>query len=228
MSAFARTVLVVEDDALLRELLASALGQRGFNVTVAASASQAREVFRATDPDGLLLDVDLGSGPNGFDLADTLLADAPGAGVVFLTALPDARFAGRARDDLPAGVAYLRKSAVHDIDLLASTLDAAMRGVVDASMRHDRDTERPFAELTRRQIEVLGHVAIGRTNAQIANIRGTNVKAVEETVTRAFAALGIQSETDGNLRVAAVRRLLETIGRPPTPPAPSRTEARRS
>lgn len=92
-----------------------------------------------------------------------------------------------------------------------------MKGSVDASMRHDRDDRRPFAELTRRQIEVLGHVAMGRTNAQIAAIRGTTVKTVEETVTRAFAALGVQAETDGNVRVAAVRRLLETIGASPTP-----------
>jgi DNA-binding NarL/FixJ family response regulator len=217
VTAFPRTVLVVEDDALLRELLASALSQRGFTVDTAASASEAREVFHATDPDGMLLDVDLGSGPNGFDLADTLLADAPGVGVVFLTALPDPRFVGRSRDELPPGIAYLRKSAVHDIDRLVATLDAAMKGSVDASMRHDRDDRRPFAELTRRQIEVLGHVAMGRTNAQIAAIRGTTVKAVEETVTRAFAALGVQAETDGNVRVAAVRRLLETIGPRPTP-----------
>jgi DNA-binding NarL/FixJ family response regulator len=212
MTGFPRTVLVVEDDALLRELLVSALGQRNFTVVAAASATEARDVFRATDPDGLLLDVDLGSGPNGFDLADSLLADAPSVGLVFLTALPDPRFAGRARDELPPGVAYLRKSAVYDIDILVATLDAAMRGSVNSTMRHDRDATRPFAELTRRQIEILSHVALGRTNAQIANIRGTTVKAVEETVTRVFAALGIQAETEGNLRVAAVRRLLETIG----------------
>ena len=217
MRAFPRTVLVVEDDALLRELLASALRQRGFTAVTAASASEARAVFRATDPDGMLLDVDLGPGPNGFDLADALLADAPGAGVVFLTALPDARFVGRGRDELPPGVAYLRKSSVHDIDGLVATLDAAMKGSVDTSMRHDRDDRRPFAELTRRQIEVLGHVAMGRTNAQIAAIRGTTVKAVEETVTRAFAALGLRSETAGNLRVVAVRRLLEELGPRLTP-----------
>lgn len=215
LTAFARTVLVVEDDALLCELLASALEQRNFEVITASSASEGRSLFHSANPDGLLLDVDLGPGPTGFDLAETLLANAPGVGVVFLTALPDPRFAGRARDELPSGIAYLRKSAVHDIDLLVTTLDAAMKGSVDTSMRHDRDSERPFADLTRCQIDVLGHVAMGRTNAQIADIRGTSVKAVEETITRAFAALGIQAETDGNLRVSAVRRLFETIGARP-------------
>lgn len=215
--SFPRTVLVVEDDPLLRELLVAALQQRSFGVVAAASAAEAREMFHANDPDGMLLDVDLGTGPNGFDLAETLLTAAPGAGVVFLTNLPDPRFAGRSGNELPAGIAYLRKSAVHDIDLLVRTLDAAMRGQVDASMRHDRQADRPFAELTRRQIEVLNLVATGRTNAQIAEARGTSVKAVEETITRAFTAMGIQAKTDGNLRVTAVRQLLDIIARPLTP-----------
>lgn len=223
---FPRTILVVEDDALLRELLVSALERHGFTVVSAANAVDAQHAFHTADPDGMLLDVDLGPGPNGFDLAEVLLAAAPGSGVVFLTHLPDARFAGRSARDLPAGIAYLRKSAVHDVDLLVDTLDAAMRGRVDASMRHDRSTDRPFADLTRRQIEVLNLVAMGHTNAQIARRRGTAVKAVEETVTRTFAALGMASELDGNLRVAAVRRLLETIGRP-LPPTSSDRPAER-
>lgn len=212
--AWRRSVLVVEDDALLRGLLGSALERRGFDVTMAGTPADALRAFHEWDPDGLLLDVDLGPGPNGFDLAEAMLADAPGAGVVFLTHLPDARFAGRDRGDLPAGVGYLRKSAVHDIDVVVSTLDAAMRGAVDSSMRHDRDANRPFATLTRRQIELLNLVALGHTNAQIAEIRSTAVKAVEETVTRVFAAMGISPDTDGNLRVTAVRRLLGTIVRP--------------
>lgn len=218
MSEFPRTVLVVEDDALLRALISAALRGRGFIVVSAGSAAEGMKLFETTDPDGLLLDIDLGPGPNGFDLAEAMLAAAPGAGVVFLTHQPDPRFVGRGRNEVPTGVAYLRKSAVHDLDLLATTLDAAMRGSVDDSMRHDRDPDRPLAALTRRQIEVLTLVALGHTNAQIADIRGTTIKAVEETVTRGFAALGLRSETDGNLRVAAAGRLFETSGRPVPPP----------
>jgi DNA-binding response OmpR family regulator len=62
-----RLVLVVEDDDLLRELIATALEVRGYAVQTAASISEAKRIFHATDPDGLVLDVDLGPGPNGFD-----------------------------------------------------------------------------------------------------------------------------------------------------------------
>lgn len=223
-SGYRRLVLVVEDEPLLRELIGNALERRGFEVVTAGSPSEARRAFRATDPDGVVMDVDLGPGPNGFDLAEALLAASAGVGIVFLTNLPDPRFAGRAGNDLPRGVAYLRKSGVHEIDRLAEALDAAMRGAVAGAMRHDRDPARPFASLTRRQIEVLRLVALGNTNAQIAEILGITTRSVGETVTRAFAALGVDGAPEENLRVAAARRFVRAAGSPMQLPEPgSRT-----
>lgn len=212
--AHRRSVLIVEDEPLLRELLGSALERREFEVVTAGSPSEARRAFRALDPDGIVMDVDLGPGPNGFDLAESLLAEETGAAVVFLTNLPDARFAGRAADDLPPGIAYLRKSAVHDIDLLARTLDATMRGAVDAQIRHDRDPARPLSGLTHRQIEVLRLLALGYTNARIAETRGTTEKAVEKTIARAMTVLGADAGADQNVRVALARQYAGLAGEP--------------
>lgn len=203
-----RSLLVVEDEPLLRELVALALESQGFTVYTAATAADARRVFRRADPDGLVLDIDLGAGPNGFDLADVLRREAPHVAIVFLTNLPDPRFAGRDPDGVPSGVAYLRKSALADVDTLVSAIDGALRGATVPGSRHDRDPLRPLADLTRKQIEVLGMVAQGCTNAQIAQSRGVSLKAVEEAIGRMFHALGLSPETDGNLRVAAVRRYL--------------------
>ena len=52
-----RLVLVVEDDDLLRELIATALEVRGYAVQTAATIVEAKRLFHATDPDGLVLDV---------------------------------------------------------------------------------------------------------------------------------------------------------------------------
>jgi DNA-binding NarL/FixJ family response regulator len=213
-TGFARSVLVVEDEPLLRELIVSALEGRGFEVVAAGSASDGVRAFRALDPDGVVIDIDLGPGPNGFDLAERFLSAETGVAVVFLTDLPDPRFAGRAPGELPPGIAYLRKGAVHEIDVLVRTLDATMRGEVGEGMRHDRDPERPLASLTRHQVEALRLVALGRTNAQIAEQRGTTVKAVERVVARAFQAAGGDPELDGNLRVDAARRFIRTSGNP--------------
>lgn len=212
-----RSVLIVEDDALLRELLAVALERHGFIVETAASAADAKRSFSRGDHDAVVLDISLGPGPNGFDLADALRAQAPHLAVVFLTNLPDSRFAERDPRGLPSGVAYLRKSSLSDVDALIEALDSTLRGRESGVLRQDSDPTRPMGGLTRKQIAVLRLAASGMSNQQIADNRGVSVKAVEDTISRASKVLNIDTTEEGNLRVAAVRRFLAvTGGTPPT------------
>jgi len=64
-----RVILVVEDNDLLRGLISNAISERGFVVHSAADVTEAKRLLRDYDPDGVVLDVDLGLGLNGFDLA---------------------------------------------------------------------------------------------------------------------------------------------------------------
>ncbi|MFZ4486440.1 MAG: response regulator [Candidatus Nanopelagicales bacterium] len=209
-----RSLLVVEDNALLRELLASALEARDFVVHTAASIADAKRCVARFDPDGAILDIELGPGPNGFDFADMLHEVSPHTAIVFLTNLPDPRFADRGADGLPTGFAYLRKTALSNIDSLVEALDDAMRGRDLRRHRHDQDKGRPLAALTQKQIDVMYLAADGKTNAQIAADREISIKAVEDILSRAASALGIDAAQDGNVRVAAVRKFLEGIGAP--------------
>jgi len=211
---YRRSILVIEDEALLRELIVTALEARGLEVVAAGTAADAARAFRSLDPDGIVMDIDLGIGPNGFDLAERFLAEETGVAIVFLTNLPDPRFAGRTPDDLPPGIAYLRKGAVREIDVLVEALDSAMRGTVDGRMRHDLDPGRPLASMNRRQVEILRLVALGKTNAQIAELRGTTIKPVERAIARAFAAAGLDEGSEGNLRVEGARRFMRLSGHP--------------
>ena len=208
----ARIVLVVEDDALLRELIATALEVRGYTVQTAGDISEAKRILRSVDPDGVVLDIDLGQGPTGFDFAQIVSKEAPGTGIVFLTQLPDPRFAPTDEHGMPTGIAYLRKSALADLNVLYDALNVAMRGQVTKAHRHDLDVERPFAKLTTKQIEVLKLMAQGNSNAQIATARGTSLKATEDAIRRACAAIGIDGRSDGNTRAKAVAQYLSVVG----------------
>lgn len=203
-----RLILLVEDEPLLRELLAVSLETRGFQVVTAATAADGRRAFQRFDPDGLVLDIDLGAGPNGFDLAHSLRKQSPHLAIVFLTNMPDPRFSGRTSESLPAGIAYLRKSALADITALVDALDHVLKGLSVDRFRHDLDSSRPLDALTRKQMEVLRLVAEGDTNAQIAAKRGISLKAVEETLSRIFHALQLDAEGHGNSRVVATRLYL--------------------
>jgi DNA-binding NarL/FixJ family response regulator len=209
----ARHVVVVEDESLLRDLIAQSLEQVGFVVSTAANAADAKRACLAADPDAVVVDVELGPGPNGFDFAMALSQTSPDVGIVFLTNLPDSRFVNVDPKALPKRVAYLRKSQLVDSGELVSALDAVLRDRIDTKLRHDLDAARPMAELSKKQISVLQLLAIGYSNTQIADKRGTSVRAVEGIVSRIFQALGIDVQAEGNARVEAARKFLQASGK---------------
>ncbi len=209
-----RSVLIVEDDRLTLSLLAETLIQAGFVVGAAANASEARRLWSSMDADAVVLDVDLGPGINGFDLADAFRAQEPHLAVLFLSNLPDARFAGRNPASLPADAGYVRKDQLADSKALVLALDAVLRGSVRDVPHHDRDPKRPMAGHSHTQIEVLRMVALGMSNQQIAAERGTTVKAVHNVITRAMLLIGDGAAEEGSARVVAAREFIRAAGLP--------------
>ncbi len=89
-------ILVVDDDARLRSLLARYLAEHGFRVTAAESAAEAREKLSFLKPDLVILDVMM-PGESGLSLDESLHRDrAQRIPVLLLTArgAPDDRVAG--------------------------------------------------------------------------------------------------------------------------------------
>ena len=80
----ARTILVVEDDATLRETLVDALEVEGFRVVSAADGSAAVTRFRADKPDLILLDLMLPE-MSGIEVCRIIRAES-GVPIVMLTA----------------------------------------------------------------------------------------------------------------------------------------------
>lgn len=71
-------VLVVEDEILIRVLIADELRAEGFSVVEAATADEALSYFQAgVQVDLVLSDVELPGGQNGVDLIKRLRAEAP-------------------------------------------------------------------------------------------------------------------------------------------------------
>ncbi|CAB4632116.1 unannotated protein [freshwater metagenome] len=208
----ARTIVVVENESLLRDLIARSLESAGFSVSTAANAADAKRAVKAADPDVCVVDIELGSGPNGFDFADYLGREAPDVGVVFLTNLPDPRFADRDAKTVKQNQAYLRKSQMVDSKELVGAVNAVLKEEQVDDFRHDRSSKRPLASLSKRQLTVLKLVAEGLSNAQIAQARGTTVRAVEGMVSRIFQSLGVDSQSEGNARVEVTKLYLIASG----------------
>lgn len=209
---FKRHVVVVENEALLRDLIGQALESNGYQVSTAANTADAKRACELNDPDVVVLDIELGPGPNGFDFAEYLHRTDPEIGIVFLTDLPDPRFAPHGPLGMNKRAAYLRKAQLVNVQELLDAIDAVLREAVGVRHRHDLDSTRPLAVLSRKQIEVLHSLANGHSNAQIAEVRGTSIRAVEGMISRIFEALEIDPGAEGNARVEAARAYLRATG----------------
>ena len=209
-----RKVLVVEDDSLLRSLISEVLSGSGFSVSSAANAVEARNLISTFDPDVALLDIELGAGPSGLDLGEFIKSQAPHIAIIFLTHLPDPRFAGVDSGSIPKKSAYIRKELISKPGLLLEIVESVLRDETGKNMRHDLDPQRPFAGLSKSQIAVLRSVALGLSNYEIATQRDTSVRAVENLIRRTLSAAGIEGDSTVNTRTAAARAYIEAAGFP--------------
>jgi len=79
-------VVVVEDEPLILEMVQEALEEAGFEVLSATSSRSAEEKIGAADEIvGLITDVRLGRGPDGWELARAVRTARPGLPVVYMT-----------------------------------------------------------------------------------------------------------------------------------------------
>jgi DNA-binding NarL/FixJ family response regulator len=209
---FARRVLVVEDQSLLRDLLVAACAQRGFHARGAATAIEATIAVSDFDPDIVVLDIDLGDGASGADLGHVLEHRRPDIALLYLTRFADVRAAGHPHTP-GASVGYLRKDSISSTDDFLSHVETMLR-ISGSGRRDDLDPHRPLAELSDAQLDVLRLASLGLSNKGIAEVRRTSESAVEAHLTAIFRLLGISPSTTMNQRATAVRHFMEVAGRP--------------
>ncbi|CAB4660473.1 MAG: response regulator [Actinobacteria bacterium] len=206
-------IIIVEDDAFTRTTLAEALKHSGLNIV--AAVGTAREAIAAQSelsPDAAVLDLDLGVGPTGIDVAHAFRANNPDIGIVMLTSFRDPRLANPNLPPLPPGAIFLNKRELESVAALAIQITAVL---VNPHTRRlmpwaKRST---FTGLSSTQIEIMRAVADGFTTNEIAKQRGVTEQAVEKTVARICANLNIPKSSDKNQRVQIVRAFFHGAGR---------------
>ena len=200
---------MVEDNRFLLDIVTRSLNTPGFQSFGASTAQDAWELFERVDPDAVVLDIELGGGANGLDLGAEMMEKSPGIGVVFLTELAHPRISRPDWTDLPPGAGFLTKSRLTSLDDLLDAIEAVLSVRATTPPRHDKKEAALWDDLSKAQIEVLGLIARGMSNTDIAQHRGTQVRAVEALISRTFDQIGGHTPgTEGNRRVLAARTFL--------------------
>src|SRR3954452_10665191 len=194
-------VVFAEDNYLVREGTAALL-----------------EAVATEAPDAILTDIRMPptNSTEGIEAAKRIRAEHPGIGVVVLSQFADEAYVYDLLKDGAAGLGYLLKERVADLDEVVRALQEVSRGgsVLDPKVveslvaAKDRLPHSPLAQLTDREREVLSLMAQGMNNASIAKTLFLTDRAVEKHINSMFHKLGLTEEPDVHRRVMAVLAFL--------------------
>jgi DNA-binding NarL/FixJ family response regulator len=210
-------VAVGEDDVLLREGIARILADAGIDVV--AQSGDADDLLHrslAYRPDVAVVDLRMPPrhDDDGLVAALELRRRLPGTGVLILSQYCEPAIALALIGDHPAGVGYLLKERVGDVDSFTGAIAQVAAGgtVLDPEVVSRMLGRRAPADrlhpLTARERDVLAAMAEGKSNAGVADALFVSQAAVEKHVTSIFRKLGIPAASSEHRRVHAVLMFL--------------------
>ncbi len=208
-------VLLVDDDPFTRVTLVSTLRALGCTVVGdAESVSAGLRLSRVVQADVAVVDLDLGEGPTGIDLARRLRHDNPALAIVMLSTYEEPRLMGHNQPALPAGTVYLVKRTITDPEILGRALHLAMNpsAHTDASRLTSATVGSTLASLSDQQIEIMRLIAAGLTNAEIARRRVINERSVEKAISRLAKYFDLPATKETNQRVLISQMYFQLTG----------------
>jgi DNA-binding NarL/FixJ family response regulator len=210
-------IVIAEDLAILRDGLAQLLALRGHEVVGAGDAAELERAVAARRPDVAVIDIRMPPThtDEGLRAALELRRRHEGLGVLLFSQYVETRFVSQLLAEGSAGIGYLLKERVADIDDFTDALHRVAAGgtaldpEVVTQLMAPRRRDAGLASLSPREREVLTRMAEGRTNAAIAAAFVITERAVEKHVANIFTKLGLLASGTDHRRVLAVLRYLE-------------------
>ncbi|MBV9195802.1 MAG: response regulator transcription factor [Solirubrobacterales bacterium] len=185
-------------------------------VELLAMCSNAKELeatLAAEDPQVLITDIRMppSGADEGIRVANRLRETDPDIGVVVLSQYAEPSYALGLFESGSAGRAYLLKERVRNREELIGAIEAVARhgSVIDPKVvdllieARARPARSPLGDLTPREVQLLGEIAAGKSNAAIAESLVLTKRAVEKHINSIFAKLGLPEDEDVSRRVKA-------------------------
>jgi DNA-binding NarL/FixJ family response regulator len=202
-------ILVVDDHALIRSGLRTLLSSVAHLTIVGEAADGQEAIAHAADlqPDIILMDLHM-PGLNGVEATRRIVQASPHVGIVVLTMLEDDASVFAA---LRAGArGYLLKGAdqtevLRAIDVVAHGEAIFSPFIAQRLMQYFANMQpilpqSAFPELTEREREILGLIALGKSNAEIAEEVVISPKTVANHVSNIFSKLQVVDRAQAVLR----------------------------
>src|SRR3954462_11956084 len=204
-------VVVADDSYLVREALGYLLDSdpRVELIARCEDGDELERVVEAERPDVVVTDIRMppSGDDEGIAFANRLRRTHPEIGVVVVSLYADPRYGLALLGEGSDGRAYLLKDRLRDREhLIAAVYEVAGGGsvvdakVVEALISARTPGDSPLDELTRRELEILGEMAQGKSNQAIAETLFLSKRAVEKHINSIFMKLGLTEAQDVSRR----------------------------
>jgi DNA-binding NarL/FixJ family response regulator len=216
-------VVLADDSGIFRDGLRLLLEAAGMQVLASVGDSQSLiTAVVGLVPDVAVIDVRMPPShtDEGIRAAEEIRSLEPRTGCLVLSTYVEPAWVERLLAGDPAGVGYLLKDRVEDVDRLVDALRRVARGGVAldpeavTALLAARRTDDPVDRLSPRERDVLALLAEGRSNVGIGQELHLSVKTVETHVAHIFRSLGLDGEDlTANRRVQAAVQHLRAASR---------------
>ena len=195
-------VLIVDDHAVVRHGLKTAIETHGYEViAVAGSINEAKAFMAQTNPDAIIVDINLPDG-SGFDLVSWARKVSPATAIIVLT-LNDGADYVRAAKSAGANAFVVKNAPLSD---LLAAIDFSILSPSAFSSKNILITG-VDSGLTAREIDVLQSISHGSSNAAIATNLFISVPTVKSHVSSILRKLNADNRVQA-LSIARERGLL--------------------
>jgi len=195
-------VLIVDDHVVVRHGLKSAIQSHGYEVVAeAGSVNEAQAFMAQTNPDAIIVDINLPDG-SGFDLVAWSRRVSPGTAIVVLT-LNDGADYVRAAKSAGANAFIIKNAPLSDV---IAALDFAVSSPTSFSSKKLCSSSTDSG-LSAREIDVLHSINHGLSNGAIAKDLYISVSTVKTHVSSILRKLDADNRVQA-LSIARERGLL--------------------
>jgi DNA-binding NarL/FixJ family response regulator len=194
-------IAIVEDDARIRAHLAALIDEsEGYEaVAICATGEDALERIPAIQPDLVFMDINL-PGISGVECTRRLKEAAPALQIVMLTVYDDSDQIFRALEMGATGYLLKRSTseeilhAINEVRRGGAPMSSHIaRKVVQSFQRRGRESD--ASNLAPREEEVLGYVARGYLNKEVAEAMGISLETVRSYLKSIYTKLHVRSRT---------------------------------
>lgn len=198
-------ILIVEDEVLIAEDIRESLNNSDYEVVgVVYDYEAALQQLDQSEPDFVLLDINLGNNTDGFKIAE-VINERYHIPFVYLTSYASKTIVDQAKHTRPMG--YIVKP--FDEGDLFTSIEIAMFNygqlVKPSTFCRDSINEQILSDLTPKEFEILTDMYDGKTNKQMSEAHFVSVNTIKTHIQKIYDKLDVHTRAAA---IARIRKLL--------------------